>query len=479
MKVTNNNLKIVLIVLIAAAGIYLVLPNTTKFGIGSFALNVKTELGLDLVGGAQILLEADVPADQTVNNEAMNTARQIVENRVVGGLGSTEAVVQRVGDRRISVEIPGQQDPEKARAAVKGTGLLEFVDMSSITQNEAASLIGKKIKTDFATSSGSSVQPTQTVTSTVPVTTTVPVTSTLPVTGTLGLTDRDWHTVFTGTILKEAVATTTQTGGYEVALTFTNDGATQFSNYTADHVGTVLAIILDKTVLSVPNIQTRISEGRAVITGNFTLAEANSLAIQMRYGALPIPLKVVETRSIGPSLGEDSLTKSLLAGAVGAGIVVMFMVLYYRLPGIVAVMALTIYAVITYALYRTIPITLTLPGIAGLMLSTGSALDSNILIFERMKEELRSGKPLRTSISQGFTRAWPSIRDSNLATILVAGVLWFFGGQSGATIVIGFAFTLLVGVIVSLFTALFVTRTLLDVVLNAFEPDNKTFWFGL
>ena len=159
--------------------------------------------------------------------------------------------------------------------------------------------------------------------------------------------------------------------------------------------------------------------------------------------------------------------------------VYVFMILYYRLPGIVAVMALSIYAVVTYALYRTIPITLTLPGIAGLMLSTGAALDANILIFERMKEELRSGKPLRTSISQGFTRAWSSIRDSNLATILVAMVLWFFGGQSGATIVIGFAFTLLVGVIVSLFTALFVTRTLLDVVLNAFEPENKTFWFGL
>lgn len=460
MKVTNNTLKTILIILIAALGVYLVLPGTTKLGFGESAIPVKTELGLDLVGGAQILLEADVPASQQVTDEAMNTARQIVENRVVGGLGSTEAVVQRVGERRISVEIPGQQDPQKAREAVKGTGLLEFVDMSAISQEQAITLVGKTIKTDYATS-------TETIT------------DTLPVTGTLGLEDRVWPTVFTGTILREAVATTNQTGGYEVALTFTADGAQEFSAYTANHVGTVLAIILDKVVLSVPNIQTRITEGKAVITGNFTIEEANALAIQMRYGALPIPLKVVETRSIGPSLGQDSLQKSLLAGAIGAAIVVLFMILYYRLPGIVAVLALSVYALVTFALYRTIPITLTLPGIAGLMLSTGAALDANILIFERMKEELRAGKPLRTSISQGFQRAWTSIRDSNLATILVAMVLWFFGGQSGATIVIGFSFTLLVGVIVSMFTALFVSRTLLDVLLTAFEPENKTFWFGL
>jgi len=329
--------------------------------------------------------------------------------------------------------------------------------MSSISQNEAITLVGQKIVTDYATST----QPTQTITTT------------------LGLTDRIWPSVMTGNILKTAAATTNQVGQYEVSLEFTSDGTKQFGDYTGNKVGTVLAIVLDKEVLSVPTIKGRLDQGTAVITGNFTYEEANTLAIQMRYGALPIPLKVVETRSIGPSLGQDSLQKSLLAGAIGAALVILFMGLYYRLPGLVAILALGIYGVVTFALYRTIPITLTLPGIAGLMLSTGSALDSNILIFERMKEELRSGKPLRSSISQGFSRAWSSIRDSNLATILVAFVLWFFGGQSGATIVVGFAFTLLVGVVVSLFTALFVTRTLLDVVLNAFEPENLEFWFGL
>jgi len=443
--------NLLLIALVFGLAVFIALPSTTNL----LGKEIRTELGLDLVGGAQIILEADVDANTTIDNEAMNTARQIVENRVAGGLGATEAVVQRVGDRRISVEIPGNQDPQKAREAVKGTGRLEFVDMSAISQSEAVTLVGQKIMTDD-TGSVSDV-----------------------ITGTNTLLTQVWHTVLTGEDLESAVVQPDQTGGYVVDITLRGNGKDKLAEFSTNHVGDVLAIVLDKTVLNVPTIQGPLLEGTASITGGFDLESANALAIQLRYGSLPIPLKVVETRSIGPSLGQDSLTRSLVAGAIGAVIVALFMILYYRLPGVVAVIGIIIYGVVTFALYRFIPITLTLPGIAGFLLSTGAALDANILIFERLKEELRSGKSIRTAISQGFDRAWSSIRDSNLATILVALVLWYFGGQSGATIVIGFAFTLLVGVIVSLFTALLVTRVLLNLILASTEIENKTLWFGI
>ncbi len=206
---------------------------------------------------------------------------------------------------------------------------------------------------------------------------------------------------------------------------------------------------------------------------------ANALAIQLRYGALPVPLKIIETRTVGPTLGQDSLDKSLIAGAIGLTIVMLFMALYYRLPGIVADIVILLYACITFALFRSIPVVLTLSGIAGLILSTGSALDANILIFERFKEELRSGKNIRLALDLGWRRAWPSIRYSNIASLITCTILFWFGSAFGATIVKGFAVTLFLGVLVSLFTALFVTRTFLDTILAAFQPKNNAKWFGL
>ena len=187
---------------------------------------------------------------------------------------------------------------------------------------------------------------------------------------------------------------------------------------------------------------------------------------------------MVETRTVGPSLGQDSLNKSLVAGAIGLGIVMTFMVLYYRLPGLIADVAILIYIAVTYALFRTIPVTLTLAGFAGLILSTGSALDANILIFERLKEELRAGKNLSTAFELSWRRAWPSIRDSNIATLITCAILFWFGSSFGATIVVGFAVTLFVGVIVSLFTAISATRVLLDVAIRITRPKNLPFWFG-
>ena len=451
---------LILIVFILLIAVWLVIPSNPGIKIGSFAKEISTHLGLDLVGGVQVLLEADLPQTTEVTSEAMRTATSIVENRV-NGLGVSEAVVQRVGDRRVLVEIPGIEDPEKAIATVKSTGLLEFIDMSSITQQEALTLVDQTIKTDWKVSVSDTV------------------TSTSPISETADLTQRIWSTALTGADLKNASVSTDKLGKYEVAIEFTPEGATKFAEYTGNHVNDVLAIVLDKKVISVPVINSKIEEGRGVITGSFTYDGANQLAVQLRYGALPVPLKVVETRTIGPTLGKDSLNKSMVAGLIGGLLVMLFMALYYRLPGLIADLAIIVYAIITFALYRTIPVTLTLPGIAGFLLSTGSALDANILIFERLKEELRGGRSLTQAIDQGFQRAWPSIRDSNIATLLTCTVLAIFGSQSGATIVIGFAFTLAVGVFVSLFSAIVVTRTFLNLILGALKPTNYTKWFGI
>lgn len=446
---------LILIIVILLATIWIDLPNNPGIHILGINKDISTHLGLDLVGGVQVLLEADVPGTQQVTDTEMDTAKTIVENRV-NGLGVTEAVVVRAGGRRIVVELPGVADPEQAKSTVKQTALLEFVDMSSITQDVAIVMKdeGMTIVTDYSPSG--IVSPTET----------------------LSPTQQIWHTVMTGADLKTAVASA-ETGRYNVSFELSSEGAKTFGDFTAQNIGNVLAIVLDKKIISAPKINDAIPDGQGLISGDFTRDEANQLAVQLRYGALPIPLKVVETRTVGPSLGQDSLQKSMIAGLAGSIIVILFMALYYRLPGLVADAAVLIYAALTLALYRFIPVTLTLPGIAGFLLSTGSALDANILIFERLKEELRDGRSLGIAIEQGWKRAWSSIRDANIATLITCGILWYFGSVSGATIVKGFSVTLLVGIIVSLFTAIVITRTLLTLVLGYFKPTNYSKWFGL
>lgn len=452
----NQIARIVLIVVLIIIAIYLDIPNTP--GIPGSERKIETRLGLDLVGGVQALLEADLPSEQAIDTEAMQTARSIVENRV-NGLGVTEAVVQQAGDRRIVVELPGEKDPEQALATLKQTGLLEFVDFSELTPQEAFTLVGTKIETDFATQQ-SSVQSSETLTPT--------------------QAAIIFPTVMTGSALKSVSVTSTQLNVEpQVAFELTSEGAQIFKDYTTANVGQVLAIVLDKEVISVPTINEPITEGQGTISGNFTIESANVLAVQLRYGSLPIPLKIVESRTVGPTLGQDSLRKSLVAGAVGFAVVILFMGLYYRLPGFVAIFSILVYALITFALFRTIPITLTLPGIAGFLLSTGSALDANILTFERLKEELRAGQTLRQAVKLGWDRAWPSIRDSNIATLITCAILYYFGSTLGATIVKGFSLTLFLGVLVSLFTAIYVTRTTLTLVLEYIKPTNLARWFGI
>lgn len=447
------NRWIILILVILAVAIWIDLPNNPGIHILGIDRNIETSLGLDLVGGVQALLEADLPPDTPIDAESMQTARTIVENRV-NGLGVTEAVVQLAGDRRIVVELPGETDPEKALATIKQTGLLEFVDLSSLPLDQAFSLVGTTIETDFATSESGQTQEGE-------------------------VSSQIFPTVMTGSALESVGVTTSPTGEYQVAFELKSEDAQVFSDYTTRNVGTILAIVLDKQIISAPRINEPITDGQGVITGDFSLEGANNLAVQLRYGSLPIPLVVVETRTVGPTLGLDSLQKSLLAGLIGFSVVILFMILYYRLPGIVADVAIIIYAVLAFALFRFIPITLSLAGIAGFLLSTGSALDANILFFERLKEELRSGRTINQALDIGWRRAWPSIRDSNIAILITCAILFWFGSSFGATIVKGFSLTLAMGVVVSLFVALIVTRTILGLVVEYVKPSNIIRWFGI
>lgn len=413
-----------------------------------FTRNLEPRLGLDLQGGLQVLLEADVPADQQIEAASMEIARDIVQQRT-DALGVNENVIQVAGDRRIVGEFPGLEDTESVLSTIQQTGLLEFVDTGDFSPE-----VGSFLLTDYSPS-GEAVTPE----------------------------DPNaivYHTIMTGADL-DTVGVSQDTIGARYLINFKlkSDGAQLFEDHTAANIGKFLTIVLDKQVISSPVINDRIPGGEGSISGNFTLDTANAFAIQLRYGSLPVPLKIVETRIIGPTLGADSLNKSLIAGLIGMTIVALFMIIYYRLPGIVAVISILIYATVTFAVFKWFHFTLTLPGIAGFLLSTGAALDANILIFERMKEELRNGKNISQAVDQGWTRAWSSIRDSNLAAIITSLILFWFGSTFGATIVKGFSLTLALGVGISLFTAIYVTRTLLVIFLRTFKPQNLDLAFGI
>lgn len=434
---------LIIILIVVAIAIFIDLPNNPGIHIGSFNRDIETRLGLDLVGGVQALLEADLPEGTAIEAEKMSTATRIVENRV-NGLGVTEALVQQAGEKRIVVELPGVEDPLEAISTIQETGLLEFVDMGF---NPLPA--GTIVVTDFAAAE------------------------------TTDTSEPLLHTVMTGDAIENVQVTRDQTGNYAIQFELNSEGADIFSEYTTSNVGNHLGIVLDNTVISAPRVDEPITEGEGIISGAFDLESANALAVQLRYGSLPIPLKVVETRTIGPTLGQDSLQKSLVALLIGFIIVILFMGIYYRLPGILADVSIIIYALVTFAIFRYLPVTLTLPGIAGFMLSTGSALDANILIFERLKEELRAGRGLNQAVDIAWKRAWPSIRDSNIATLITCGILFWFGSAFGATIVKGFSLTLAIGVVISLFTAIVVTRTFLNLVLPYVKEKNFTRWFGI
>jgi len=449
----RNFYLLILIIVIAALAIWIDWPghDTLKLPFIKSTRDISVRQGLDLQGGTQVLLEADVPATTEVGAEAMDAAKNIVENRV-NGLGVTEPLVQLQGDRRIIVELPGIKDPDQAIATFRQTGLLEFIDAGSTFLEP-----GTVVKTSFSTSSTETVTPTATVTSTGAVTDT----------GVTTPTETIYTTILTGKDLKSAEVGFDSTSKPLIQFEMQADRADFFEEYTGANIGKYMAIVLDRVVISCPVINSAIPDGSGVIEGSFTLEEARSLAIQLKYGALPVPLKIVDNRTIGATLGQDSVQRSAMAGIIGVIVVLLFMIVYYRLPGLMAALALVLYALLNFAVYKLIPVTLTLPGIAGFLLSTGMAVDANILIFERMKEEIRAGRGLSSALSAGFDRAWTSIRDSNISTLITCLILYVFGSNFGASIVKGFAITLAIGVFINLFTAITVTRTFLRTLFDA------------
>ena len=462
----RNNIVFILILLLVAAVIWV--DVTPSVQIGSWYRSLETKLGLDLKGGLQVLMEVDKPADYVVDPQALQDAKQILENRS-NGLGVSEVVFQIAGNRRIVGEFPGLTNTEDVIKVLKETGELEFIDLGSSPLPE-----GTIVKTD----SGSGTTGSSDLAPTIVAPTSETVTEAVPTEAT---EEPVYHTIMTGSSLKEvSVGRDTVTGEYYISFVLTAEGKKVFADFTSQNVGKYLAISLDKRLISVPVIQTAITEGSGQISGGgFTDVSANELAIQLRYGALPIPLKVVESRAVGPTLGQDSINKSLIAGLIGFSIVMLFMALYYRLPGLLADLALIIYALITYALFRLIPVTLTLPGIAGFVLSIGMAVDANILIFERLKEELIAGRTLKQAVDLGWKRAWSSIRDSNISTLITCAILFWFGSAFGASLVKGFSLTLSLGVLVSMFTAIIVTRTFLHITLDKIDFTGHHKWFGL
>ncbi len=450
----RRRLRLLIIGIIVLLAAWVVWPENPGIRIGSFQQQIRLVRGLDLQGGLQVLLEADLPAETEVAAEQMDTARTIIENRV-NGLGVTEPIVQLAGSRRILVELPGIGDTQQAVETIQETGLLEFIALDR--QQAAGILPDAELITDFGATpapAGDQTPPVQSV----------------------------YHTIMTGAMLKEAGVNQDQAGNIYVVFRLDDEGKEIFGTYTTQNVGELIGILLDKRLISAPVIDEPITGGDVSIRrtgGSFSVDEANQLAIQLRYGSLPIPLRIAESTAVGPTLGEDSLRKSAMAGVIGLLAIMVYMALYYRLPGVVADMALLVYALITISLFKIIPVTLTLPGVAGFILSLGVAVDANVLIFERMKEELRAGRTIEQAIEQGFTRAWPSIRDSNLSTLITCGILFWFGSTFGASLVKGFSLTLALGVGVSMFTAIFVTRALLHPILEraAFTRDKR--WFAI
>jgi len=440
----NTVRMLIVVIVIAAITGWIAWPTNNEINLATPLFTYRRDIpireGLDLQGGIQVLLQADVPPGQQIDIDSMKAARQVIENRV-NALGVSEPLVQLAQNNRIIVELPGVKDPETAIKTFGSTGLLEFVDAGS-TPLATGWVVN--------TSLGPAPPDAQPAPGAPP--------------GPPEIRQQTFKTIVQGKDLSTASVGFDQTTNRpEVIFAFKDEGAKAFGDFTQSNVGKYLAITLDKRVLSAPVIQSPILGGNGRITGRFSLEEVQNIVIQLKYGALPVPLKVVQNRTIGPTLGQDSVHKSVIAGAIGLAIVAGFMILNYRLPGVLATVALVIYAAITFALFKLIPVTLTLAGIAGFILSIGMAVDANILIFERMKEELRAGRSTASALDTGFARAWTSIRDSNVSTLITCAILFWFGATFGASIIQGFALTLALGVIVSMFTAITVTRTFLRV----------------
>jgi preprotein translocase subunit SecD len=378
---------------------------------------IDTRLGLDLQGGLRGEYRALPANGVAVSADALTTIRTIIENRI-NQFGVAEPIVQTQGSDRIVVEIPGLTNEQEVRALIGSTGRLDFIEVPPARDNEVVD--------------GQPIPP-------------------------------DLQVIFSGDQVDSATPGFDQANRRAVDFVLKEQGARLFAQYTREHTNERFAIVLDGTVISAPNIREPITNGRGQISGGFqSQSDVNQLVTVLKYGALPNAIEEVSFSKISPTLGLDFLRQSLLASAIGIALVFIFMLLHYRLPGLVACIALMYYALVVFAIFRLIPVTLTLAGVAAFVLSVGMAVDANILIFERTKEELRSGKTLVSAIEAGFNRAWNSIFDSNMSSIITASILFYFGSST----IRGFALVLIIGVLVSMFTAITMSREMLRFVVH-------------
>jgi len=430
---TYYSLIAIVILLLGALAID---ASNTVSGFPKFAPALKQ--GVDLQGGLRILFEA---TQKNPDQESMKAARDVLDKRI-NGMGTTEPVITLVGTNRISVELPGvkERDQDLAIKRLGGTGQLT-INQTGANGNLP---IGSRIDTKL------------------------------------------YPAVFLGKDIKAGsgqFGLDSQTNQPVVTFSLNGSAVDRFSKFTADNIGQHMAISMDNIIVTNPVIQTAIPGGDVRITGIQDIGEAQNIALQLKYGALPIPLTIKAIQQVSATLGPANVLASIKAALIGLFIVVLFMLFYYRLPGLLADMALILYAAVSLAVFKLIGVTFTLAGIAGFILSIGMAVDANVLIFERLKEELRYGKTLSAAIDAGFARAWTSIRDSNISTILTCAILFWFGQTFAASIIVGFATTLAIGVLVSMFTAIFVTRTFLRLLIGsaAARRSDGTFshsWFG-
>ena len=420
--------------------------------------NEAMSLGLDLEGGTYVLTEADVsalPAGTDVD-AAMDAAKDVIEDRI-NRFGVSETEVTREGKNRLAIQLPGVT-PEEAEALIGRTALLRFMEAE---EDEAGLIVcrtadGERFSVEY---------PSQVI---VGLCTTPELTGEVvwkPATG----VRNDEVRALTGRQVTagSAQATFDATGNVVVAIEFTGEGTLLFEQITArlSSPPRPLGIFLDDDLISAPQVSFVITQNVTTITGIGTLDDAKNLAVLLNSGALPVPLRTIQTTEVDATLGEETLVRGVQAGIIGILAVMLFMVIYYRLPGVLSVFALITYLAVLMTIFKLGPIigpvTITLSGIAGIVLSVGMAVDANILVFERIKEELRSGRSLSIAIERGFDRAWSSIRDSNISTLITCAILIWFGEQFNADLVRGFAITLGIGVIISMFSAILVTRTLL------------------
>jgi len=399
----GRNFWIGLLLMLGVVGFagYISWPTTESI----FGKPIKIQQGLDLQGGVRLVYQLDL--SKTASSEqasAIESTRQVIERRV-NTTGVTEPLIQpgTVGlSRTIIVELPGINDIDQAVALIGKTAQLDFREQGSDGSWLPTGLTGKQLS-------------------------------------------------------RASVDFDPNTNKPLIGLKFNNDGKQLFADITERSIGKPIGIFLDEEVISAPRVNEKISAGEAVITGDFTIQEVRSITNLLNAGALDVPIKLIEQRTIGATLGEESVKKSLVAGVIGLSLIILFMLINYRIAGLVATLALLGYSAITIAFFKYIPVTLTLSGIAGFILSIGMAVDANILIFERLREELAEGKNLTTALNEAFRRAWPSVRDSNAATLITCAILYFTTSGS----IRGFAITLALGVLVSLFSSITLSRSFL------------------